>query len=107
MTLAEAEFGQDEETEEDGEEENDNETEFIPGINRILLTDDQHQLTDDEAYITYLQPLLRLAELKIGSSCTVHECWELVDKKLERVGSALYIKLVNYCLINDNINIAV
>lgn len=92
ITLEEAEFGQVEESAADTGQE---EAEIIPGIDRILSPEDQDHLTDDETYIVYLQPLIRLARLKVDPVCSSPECGQIVEMKLESVGSALYIKWVN------------
>ena len=91
ITAAEVEFGQEVEVYQTEEED---ELELIPGIERIFSTDDQHQMTDDEAHIVYQQPLLRLARLRIGPLCNNKGCGQHVDLITESVGSALYIKWV-------------
>lgn len=90
------EFGQEEEEEEEDAEaaEAEDSIEPIPGIQRLLAIDDQHQLTDDECHIVYQQPLLNLARLRIDNSCNFYGCDQYVDLQHESIGSAIYIKWV-------------
>ena len=92
MTFDESEFGVLDEGDIDEEEEA---VENVPGILRILSSADQHILTNDRAYIVYQQPLLNLAQLHIGTTCTSQGCSEPVDLVQETVGSAFYIKWVS------------
>ena len=61
VSFAEAEFGdRNENSSDEGEDESASEDVTVPGLQRILSTDDQDVLTEDEAFLVYLGPLINL-----------------------------------------------
>lgn len=95
VTFDESEFGIPEEAEVEDEEDM---TEDIPGIMRILSSAEQDRLTDDSVHLVYQQPLLNLARLRINASCNIQGCSQIVELKHESIGSAFYIKWVSMCV---------
>ncbi|XP_033728705.1 uncharacterized protein LOC117317856 [Pecten maximus] len=76
------------------EEEEREEENMGPGIQRVMEPGQSHIMTDDECFLTYLQPLLTLANVKIEHFCKVKGCKLSVYIKHSVVGSALYLKWV-------------
>lgn len=94
MSFAEAEFGEQNEDNEDGVDDVADDEIIGPDLQRILSREDQGVLTDDEAFLMYLTPVLHLARLHIPGHCPNSECRQEVEIRPESVGSALYLKWV-------------
>ena len=95
VSFAEAEFG---DKNSDSEEEFEYESDVTgTGLQRILSTEDQGELTDDETFLVYLNPIMNLARMNIPRQCPHADCRQDVDIKQESIGSALYLKWVIIC----------
>lgn len=96
VSFAEAEFGDIPEGSIDEDEDDEPEPETVgPGLQRILSPDDHHILTDDQAYLVYLRPLITLSQVQIPGQCSMEGCRQSVEIKQDTVGSALYLKWVS------------
>ena len=95
VSFAEAEFG---DRQEEGGDEGDDEgtkDDFVgPGLQRILSVEQQGILTEDEAFMVYLGPILSLARTSVPGKCPDTDCQQEIAINHESIGSALYLKWV-------------
>ena len=96
VSFAEAEFGDvREDSGDEGGDETTAEEVTGPGLQRILSPDQQGSLTDDEAFMVYLGPIISLARMRLPGRCPDTDCGQDILINHESVGSALYLKWVS------------